>query len=270
VTQLTYDGTWEGLLTAVFDAYAGRLGDVYITQDAPGLFESRMVATDKTKAARVEAGLRKQGGELLGTLYSAFLSCLPVENHILGVMRKAFAGKNPLANVVQGPRMDRVPGGETVDYADEDVRQVLYASRQTGMEINRFMGFVRFVEVDVDNGDAAVPTGSGVTLAYAADIAPGPDILERLGRHFHERFQSQRFIIRDTKRRKILCSDEHGWWIVTLGANDPMPPLPKDGVIEEMWKRYFKTIANPARKNLKLQQHFVPKKYRENLTEFRQ
>jgi probable DNA metabolism protein len=256
MTQLTYDGTWEGFLTAVFEIYAGRLGDVYITQEAAGLFESRLVTTDTARAARVEAGLRKMGGDLLGTLYSAFLSCLPVENHILGVIRSAFAGRNPLEDKVQGPMLDRTPGDATVDYADEDVRQVLYASRQTGMEINRFMGFVRFVRVDEQG--------------YAADIAPGPDILERLGNHFHERFQSQRFMIRDTQRRKILCSDEHGWWIVRLAPDDPMPPLPKDGVIEELWKQYFKTIANPARKNLKLQQHFVPKKYRNNLTEFRQ
>ena len=254
--QLCYDGTWEGFLTAVFEVYAAKLDSVYVSADPPGLFDSREIITDETKAKRVAAGLEKQGGELLETLYSAFLSCLPVENNILALIRRAFSGANPIDAKVQGPRLDREPGAETVDYADEDLRQVLFASRQTGMEINRFMGFVRFVHVGGD--------------MYIADIAPGPDILERLGHHFHERFNIQRFIIRDTNRRKMLCSDNDGWWIVKLAPGEDMPPLPKEGIIEDMWRRYFKTIDNPARRNPKLQQHFVPKKYRQNLTEFRQ
>jgi probable DNA metabolism protein len=112
--------------------------------------------------------------------------------------------------------------------------------------------FVRFVKLSED--------------MYAADIEPEFDVLKLIGDHFHDRFPLSRFIIRDLRHLRAIVSAPSGWQITSLPAENP--PLPRDGEFENLWRMYFKTIANETRKNLSLQQHFVPLKYRRHLTEF--
>ena len=55
------------------------------------------------------------------------------------------------------------------------------------------------------------------------------------------------FIIRDKGRRKAALWDRTRWQMVE-GDSELMSPLPEDGEIEALWRRYFESVAIPERK----------------------
>ena len=240
MTVLRYDGTWEGFLSAVFEAFRREHRDVTIARadaEPAGLFAAEDIPSNEKRALRVERGMRKLGRDAAETLYMAWLSELEgVDDAIAGYMRVGFAEKIDPAIHVLHP----------------DVALVQKAARRVGWEAQRMRQFVRFVDV---NG------------IFVADIEPLFDVLTLIAPHFHGRFNDQRLMIRDIRRRRALVSETAGWHIADLGE-DPLPPLPRDGLYENLWRGYFKAIANLARKNPKLQRQFIPLRYRAHLTEF--
>jgi probable DNA metabolism protein len=239
MTVLRYDSTWEGFLTAVFEGYNK---PVSIQKEAgrTSLFAAEQITPDPEKAGRVERGMTKIACDLSETIYMAWLSEREgVEDDLLAMLRLCFAQKRDMRG----------------DMTQPVVRAVNSAGKQTGWERQRMLQFVRFVQTP--------------EKIYIADIEPNSNVLALIGNHFHGRFNDQRLLIRDLRRRLVLVSQQGGWFIRELSDGEELPPLPEDGLFEDLWRGYFKTIANPARINLKLQQKFVPLRYREHLTEFR-
>jgi probable DNA metabolism protein len=173
-------------------------------------------------------------------VYRAWLSGLPdIDDDILHALKLGFSsGKNPM-----GMRYERC------------VARVEDADGRVGTEAYRYYCFVRFVSAGRD--------------LFIADIEPAFDILPLIGQHFHARYQSQRFLIRDLSRKRAVVSDVTGWHIAEL-SGEGLSPVRKDGRYEHMWERYFAAIANQSRKNPRLQQKFVPLRYRKFMTEFQQ
>jgi probable DNA metabolism protein len=240
MTILVYQPTWEGLLTAFFEAYGKSVSIRHLRdRDEITVFPVREVEADPVKAGRVERGMKKIAPDFPQTVYTAWLSERPgVEDDLLALLKLGFERK-------------RDPRG---DLTHPVVRAVNSACKQAGWEHHRMLQFVRFVQ-----------TPEGI---YIADIEPNSNVLALIGDHFHGRFNDQRLLIRDLRRRLILVSQKGGWFIRELSFDEEIPPLPKDGIFEDMWRGYFQAISNPARTNLKLQQKFVPLRYREHLTEF--
>jgi probable DNA metabolism protein len=238
-----YDNTFDGLMTTIFEIYAAKDNEAMIEPIADStsitLFSTRNVTTNEAKSNRVQKGLRSLGREVLEHLYKAWLSREEgIEDLMLSVIRIGFSsGKNPF----QQRTHDAVCKLDSV-------------RAKVSREAERMLQFIRFKKLD-DN-------------LYAADIEPEYDVLELVGDHFHNRFPQSRFIIRNLRHLTAIVASPSGWHITTLPEDNP--PLPKDGEYENLWRVYFKTIANESRKNLKLQQHFVPLKYRKHLTEFRE
>ncbi|MDR0380827.1 MAG: TIGR03915 family putative DNA repair protein [Oscillospiraceae bacterium] len=237
-----YDGGWEGLLTAVFHVFAQKDDEASLCPQRrfPGhsLFPVRTVEADPTRAGRVARGMARLSPLLPRVAYRAFLSERPeFEDALLGTLRLGFAGQTdplPLRHV-------------------EPVRRLHRFSEDVSRELVLFMGVIRLVHAGGD--------------LYAADIEPDTFVLPLLGRHFHGRFGTQRLIIRDRKRRLALVSTPEEWLIAAL-PDGPLPPLPEDRTIGDMWRAYFAAIANPARHNPALQRRFVPGRYRRHITEF--
>jgi len=248
LTELIYDNTWEGFLSAVFEAFArkrsyGRQTGVSIQAgrlaDAGSLFPREEIRTDMAKAGRVGKGMEKLSRQTPGRVYTVWLSEQPgIDDTLAAFLKVGFDEKiDPMANTFH-PAVEKVRGME----------------KKVGWEAHRMLQFVRFVQ-----------TGQGI---YVADIKPEYNVLPLIGDHFHSRFGDQLLLIRDVTRRTVLVSDAREWYVRRLSDEEEMPPLPEDGQFEAMWRAYFKAIANPARKNLNLQRSFVPLKYREHLTEF--
>ncbi len=61
---VVYDGSFDGLLTAIFEVYEYKLMDVHISTKAkmqPGVFaEPHIIITNEEKAGRVISGLKKK------------------------------------------------------------------------------------------------------------------------------------------------------------------------------------------------------------------
>jgi len=239
MTCYLYDGSYDGFLSAVFLAYREVESTLLRQKSLPGptLWDTVTVSADADKAQRVSAGMRRLSARLPRTVYSAWLSELPkVEDAILCTLRLGFSAEcNPM----------------TMRY-DDHVRYVAECAQKVGSEAHRFLQFVRFSEVH------------GV---FVADVEPIYDILPLIGNHFHQRFGAQQILIRDRLRGRAVVSEEKGWFIAELSP-DQMHPITGAGPFEQMWQRYFNAIANKARLNPKLQQHFIPLRYRAHLTEF--
>ncbi len=239
---LVYDATFDGFLSAVFEAFRLKNTGLSLVRenqtDIPGLFEILRVETDPQKAGRVSAGMDAISREWIKTLYSAWLSEFEgIDDDILNTLALGFSQhKNPMSALYE-----------------PCVRRVADADCKVGREAFRYQSFVRFMRVGDD--------------LFVSDIEPMFDILPLIGRHFHLRYGAQRFIIRDLVRARAVVSERDGWHIAPL-SGDQLMPLGTGGEIEQMWRRYFEAIANQSRKNTKLQQKFIPLRYRKYLTEF--
>ncbi len=178
------DGTFEGLLTAVFEAYAGRTDPAQIRSrkvHRPGLFEEGVgIPSDARKAARVWQGLNRHlGSDSRSQLYQAYRTGEPeVEILIYRSIRTAVpAGAD---------------GGGGHDPAIRLAIERL--SQKVLREAHRKKGLVRFSRMEND--------------LYLALVNPRYDILPLIRRHFEQRYADQRWVIFDgdigsTCRRRV-------------------------------------------------------------------
>lgn len=143
------------------------------------------------------------------------------------------------------------------ELADPYVNHVFKMHTRVWHEYHRFLGFVRFREA-----------GGGVLFSK---IKPENDILEMLGPHFQNRYPLESWMIYDEKRSKVLihpagedCSVRRD---VHLKIEQVSKPTENDEY-EQLWKAFCDSITIEARRNPKLQQQFLPRKFQTNMTEF--
>jgi probable DNA metabolism protein len=129
-------------------------------------------------------------------------------------------------------------------------------SQQVGREAHRYLGFVRFQEV----------TGG----FYYGAIAPDHRVLPLIARHFAARFGDQQWVIHDVRHGEGIVHDRNRgeWLILPMDAHDQPELTPTEERFQELWRRYFATLAIAERQNLHLQQSKVPLKVRPWLVEF--
>ena len=239
----SYDNTFDGFLSAVFDIYVKKHTEVTIMSEAelpvPTLYEVLHVETGEDKVQRIINGLNAIHPLLYERIYLAWHTREAyIDNALFAAIKEGFRlGTNPLARVF-----------------DQDIKHVVLAAKRAAYDVERAYQFVRFIKI---NG-----------VLYGADYEPQYNILHLVGRHFNERFGSHNFFIRDKKHGVVLLSRPGGYIISVLTAEQAALPLVGQDEYADMWRNYFKVLANPQRKNTKLQQHFVPLKYRKNMTEF--
>ena len=203
------------------------------------LFDTLRIDTDSEKSLRVQRGLEKLTPGTSLRMYRAWITEKEgVDDAMLLACRLGFSLKCDPFCLRQEPA----------------VALLSNQALKVGREVERMLQFVRFVRV-------------GENL-YGADIRSDYPVLPLIGNHFHKRFACQNFFIRDRQRLQAIVSTPEHWQIVTLP--EAGPPLPRDGEIEQLWRIFFNTVAIPGRLNSRLQQQFVPLKYRRYLTEFQQ
>jgi len=251
--NITYDGTFKGLLTAIFDCFERKLEPGYIqpkqNKQAELFGEKLSVTTDINKADRVLSGLLKRIEKRgLNDLFKVFCSELPErELLILRYCRCVFKiGYNPLK-----------------DYRQESILRVSQIVKKINREIHRTHAFVRFQKTKDD--------------IYAATIKPDFDVLQLACKHFEDRYQDQHWMIYDTRRDYGIYYDLNE--TKTIKLEDPQwagrHKLRQDHLSEEeklfeaMWQQYFKATSIVERKNMKLHLQHVPYRYWQYLPEKR-
>jgi probable DNA metabolism protein len=223
-----YDGSFEGLLTSVFEAF-------YRKQD-PGLVKSRenlqyslvdeyvQIDTDPGKSDRVYRSiLEKISYDALQHVYHVFLS----DDEAAGTL---------IYNYLKlGWKL-----GSKVDFylTDGRVLKVHEISQRLEFELHRMLGFIRFRQVE-----------GGI---YYAPCKPDNNLVELLAPHFAERLQDQSWIIHDVGRNIAALYNKKTFMISEFSVDDIPGATNEENEYQKLWKEFFNTLAIPSRSNPKL------------------
>ncbi|SEK17687.1 TIGR03915 family putative DNA repair protein [Parapedobacter koreensis] len=248
-----FDGTFIGLLTAVFERYDRKQHPVRIAPQqryAPGLMDEPVaVVSDDTKARRVWQGLGKRlNTDWMSRLYAAFL----------GEQPEGFQHLFDLACYIINH------GGDVIaNYGNPHVLYVAQLHRKVHREKHRMEAFVRFQQL-----------ADGIFFAL---VEPDFNVLPLISRHFKNRYADQRWTIYDRRRDYGIHYDGSGVSEVTIDfiqhTGKHRGVLPADLLAEQevlyqtLWQGYFKNATIPSRKNTTLHIRHVPRRYWKHLTE---
>ncbi len=238
-----YDGTFEGLMMAVYYHYKKEKADgIYETNSYQQslVFQSEIVETDVLKAKIVCDSINKLiSREAYIHVYYCYLSNAPQkENLILDFLIFAFKyGRNTMNF-----------------YTHEKVLPVNEIYKRVAREEHRAIGILRFSDL-----------GGFLYAKYS----PDNDISILLADHFADRYKCEKFIIYDEKRKKAVVYSENNWEIKENIKIDDIEFSINEKRIQNLWKQYFNDLAIKERRNINLQFQFVPQRYRKNMAEFK-
>jgi len=242
-----YDGTFEGLLTTVFEVYEFKIAALQIKRgdnSNGSLFgDVHVVQTNEEKAKRVLIKLEEKiSRSAMNQFYKSFLSELPgFDNVLLRYARYVIDGKHGVEN----------------DYGHPDVLAVQQTSKKVHREKHRMEAFVRFQL-----------TKDGL---YYAIIQPDYNVLPLIATHFKERYTDQQWLIYDSRRKYGLHYDLLEVTEVTIDfnerGNEEKVYDDNENLYQELWKHYFDSVNIKARRNMKLHIQHVPKRYWRHLIE---
>lgn len=249
----TYDGSFEGLLSCIFEIYRTKKLPVSISpqsyQQINLLEEAVAIIAHEDNAERVLAGIdARTNGQAATLVYKMFLSELPsIEMTIYQFIDVIIKSKD--ASVLE-------------NFANPFVLQASQIQRMIHREVHRMHAFVRFEK-------------NSQGIFYAA-IEPDFNVIPLLGDHFERRYADQSWIIFDTKRDYGLYYDLNETRFVF--ADDPLfdqdretcaapRSCDRETTYQTLWANYFQSVNIAARKNVKLHLRHMPRRYWKYLVE---
>ena len=251
MVQFLYDGSFAGLLSAIFGIYERKNKDCRIVKssrvEALVFLENIEVITDEKKAERVWKGLEQRVSQkTLSAIYWSFLSEEKgIEDVIYALIHYIFRTKENVES----------------NFGNMSVLHIAQTARKVGREKHRFEAFVRFELIGPD--------------FFYAPIEPDFNVLPILIPHFKSRYPAHDWIIYDTKRRYGICYDKKSEQVneITMdfeadkNEESHLVQEPKESYYQDLWKNYFNSVNIPVRKNTKLHLKHVPKRYWKYLVE---
>ncbi|HNU79111.1 MAG TPA: TIGR03915 family putative DNA repair protein [Bacillota bacterium] len=240
-----YDGSFDGLLTAIYDAYYNKdFPEQIVPQDSftdNFLISKVYIRTEEEKSKKVhDAVLQKISRRAMAGIMYAYLS--EDEN----------AGISILEYLRFGFKV-----GRTVDsyLADDRVNNINRLVTKVAREKHLLAGIIRFRLLHNN--------------IYYAPIEPQYNTLCLLGKHFADRMSDQIFVIHDVKRSYGVFYDKTKWFMSDIEMNKDIVLHENELFYQELWKRYFDNITIKSRINPKLQSNHMPKKYWKYLIEMK-
>ncbi|MEJ5993545.1 TIGR03915 family putative DNA repair protein [Pedobacter sp. Du54] len=244
-----FDGSLEGLLTAVFEWFERKPGDTKLMLNSthqPDAFSTELtIYTNREKADRVWKGLQKRLDKAsLRKLYCSYLSEIPeAYNHIFHFIAYIFN---------QPPQAEK-------NYSNEHVLAISKYAKSVEREKHRMEAFIRFKE-----------TKDGI---FYCGIDPDFNVLPLIVKHFKDRYADQHWLVYDIKRKyglyyNLKTVEEVNMDFSDFAKNNPsLVMAPKEKLYSVLWRDYFKSTNIVSRKNTKLHVKHVPKRYWKYLTE---
>jgi probable DNA metabolism protein len=246
-----FDGSFEGLLCAVFNWFERRPGSIKLQTVAafqPDAFTPCLhIVSERQKADRVWNGLQsKLSKASIRKFYCTYLSEL--EEGYTALFEFA------CYLFTDGAVIEK-------NYGNPYVLDLSKIARKVEREKHRMEAFIRFQQ----NADGI----------YYCGIDPDFNVLPLIATHFKNRYADQQWIIYDLKRDYGLFYDLNKVEEININFNQqqkmkgaPDPILSeKENLYAILWKDYFKSTNIQARKNTKLHIQHVPKRYWKYLTE---
>jgi len=254
-----YDGSFEGLLSVVFQIFADKTYPNTIVDEAHSqmalLDQPRNIATDDDHAERVLRGIDQRcEGQASSLVYKMFLSELPqVEMSVFRLIKTIMDSHRQVDH-----RQQDILG----NFANPYIAEALRINKMIGREVHRMHAFVRFQK-------------SARRIFHAA-INPDFNVLPLIGHHFEKRYADQSWVILDTKRQYALYYD-----LTATGFIDADHPIfhelnqtaesavqdVEEGLYQQFWISYFDSVNIKERKNTKLHLRHMPRRYWRYLTE---
>jgi len=238
-----YDGSFEGFLTAVFEAY--RLKDFSGIAAAEnyqrGLFDAvQTVQTDPAKAAKTGARLRLINEEVFATVQQSFLS-----------------GEADKEKIIFAYIRSTIAAGRSLNHnrADPVIGAALECLQRVWREVQRLKGLLRFQELS---------DGS-----FYAACEPDHCVLPLLAGHCRARFGNQDWIVYDARRNMALVYQHKDLQLFDFVdiQNVRDKYAAQEQKYQDLWKTFWRNIAIAERKNPNLQKQFMPRRYWKYLVE---
>ncbi len=245
-----YDGTFEGMLSAVFDAILVN-EEIFIETEenhTPRLFhEITKIQTSTDKAKRVSRKIIENMGTFTFSVVAyLFLS----EDKERGTLAFHL--------IKEGLKHGR---NVTSFLQNKEVAKAMGIRKKVANEKHRLLGLIRFSELSNN-------------ILYAP-FEPDHNIITLLISHFKERLSADRWMIHDIKRglaifhengtiQNIEFKDEE---ISKTNLETLYGISENEKKLSSMWKEFFKAVAIEERINPKLQKQYMPKRYWKYLKE---
>ena len=247
--SISYDSTFDGFLSVVFEIYRQHLevGEIRPDRsDAPcNLFmQPFRIETSDDSAVRLKRAIANYAGEeILDLLDVVFRSEEEgVEMKILAYLRKLFDCKDP--RYAKNPTSD-------------EMLPLYMIARSVRREAGGMLGLVRFNKMD---------DGS-----YFAEIEPKYDILDLIVGHFRGRFANERWAIYDSSRSYGVFYDGQNPARCPVEMTIPdlaaVKAATKTDDMVRLWQDYYKSISIKERENPKLLRQNLPVRYWKHLPE---
>ena len=251
MTIFYYDKTFEGLLTAVFDAYSRKVFPDRLLQEgeiAPMFVdECYTVVTQDDRAKRVWKALeRKLPKQVCNMLVHVWLSEIEESDVLLfRYICKVFVSQRTIA----------------WNFGDDDVLDVQKIARKVSHEAQYIRQFVRFQKAADD--------------VFFAPIRPIYNALPLAVDHFTDRFADQQWVIYDLRRNYGFHYDLRTTSEITFTDNehllggklDESLMADDEKLFQDLWKGYFKAMTIKERINPRLQRQHMPVRFWRDLTE---
>ncbi|KAB2952612.1 DNA metabolism protein [Heliorestis acidaminivorans] len=237
-----YDGSMEGLFTAIYEAYYRREQpeDIQaIAKSNPPLFaELVVIETDVEKSEKVVQSIHKKiSDDAFRTVSYAFLS--EVEGSEQAIYQYLRLGWKI------GPQVDR--------YLVDPVWTVQKLRSKVAKEKHRMLGLLRFRLLS--------------NSIYYGPMEPDHNIIGLIAPHFTKRLADQNWMIHDLRRGLAALYNQKEWIITDIDPNKKVELASIEIEYQDLWKAYFTSINIEERKNLKQQKTYMPFRYWRHLIE---
>ncbi len=238
-----YDGSFEGLLTAIYEAYYRHENPEKIVarQDVQGnLFVQYVnIISEEEKSNKVYQSIRNRISK--NALDNSFYCFLSDEED---------AGTWIYQYLKLGYKVGR---GVDSYITDERVHRIHKLSRKVLGENHRMLGLVRFRHLKGE--------------IYYAPIEPQYQIVGLMAPHFSKRLADQHWIIHDVKRGIGALYNQKEWVIKEIDINNEIIFSEKEIEYQGLWREYFDSIAIKNKINPRLQRRNMPMRYWKYLIE---
>lgn len=241
MVALICDGSYHGLLSALFEAHAMKPApeEVLLCPPAQQLLIAQYinVPTDEAKAARIERAIREK------------LSPTSISHvEMLAASAMPEAGTLLFRYLKLGWKVGKALDDHLVM---PEVMDVIKLSRRVAHEINKFTGFVRFSSLE-----------SGVLYA---ELEPDHDIVPHLASHFVSRMPAENWVLHDTAHGTAALHRPGDCRIVrgAFAAQD----VRQGDEFKDLWRAFYDAIAIKQRISDKRRRALMPKRYWKHLPE---
>lgn len=277
-----YDGSIEGLLSAIFASYARHENPSDVV--AEGMLQPRLgqhisnIATNVEHAKRVRKGIREKCGNFAyRNVLKASLSSDPcagtaaykfvryaMDEHKNAAKACGKCRKNATCKAKNG--MGKCPKQRAraiSDITHPDVEPLFKIARSVSDEAEKIRQFARFEHIRTDDMDF-----------WLAKVNPRDSVVPLVMNHFVERFNIQAFMIYDEVHDLIGVYDGNSQYYVqpeNVSELLGIDTLASDeATMQNAWKRFYHVLSVEARYNPELRRQLMPKRFWRNLTEMQE